>query len=83
MGWGVRWEGGSGWGTHVHPWLIHVNIWQKPPQFYKVISFQLKKKTSFNALRKIFKYFSETHIISLGKIAKIKAVHFFSELIMK
>ena len=19
--------GGSGWGTHVHPWLIHVNIW--------------------------------------------------------
>ena len=23
--------GGSGWGTHVHPWLIHVNVWQKPP----------------------------------------------------
>ena len=22
--------GGSGWGTHVHPWLIHVNVWQKP-----------------------------------------------------
>ena len=21
-------EGGSGWGTHVHPWLIHVNVWQ-------------------------------------------------------
>ena len=20
---------GSGWGTHVHPWLIHVNVWQK------------------------------------------------------
>ena len=19
-------EGGSGWGTHVHPWLIHVNV---------------------------------------------------------
>ena len=28
MGWGGRWEGGSGWGTHVHPWLIHVNVWQ-------------------------------------------------------
>ena len=27
--WGGRWEGGSGWGTHVHPWLIHVNVWQK------------------------------------------------------
>ena len=23
-------EGGSGWGTHVHPWLIHVNAQQKP-----------------------------------------------------
>ena len=18
---------------HVHPWLIHVNVWQKPPQY--------------------------------------------------
>ena len=22
-------EGGSGWGTHVHPWWIHVDVWQK------------------------------------------------------
>ena len=22
------WEGGSGWGTQVHPWRIHVNVWQ-------------------------------------------------------
>ena len=22
---GGRWEGSSGWGTHVHPWLIHDN----------------------------------------------------------
>ena len=36
--------GGSGWGTHVHPWLIHVNVWQKPVQYCKVISLQLKKK---------------------------------------
>ena len=27
MGWGGRWEGGSGWETHVNPWLIHVNVW--------------------------------------------------------
>ena len=31
--------GGSGWGTHVHPWLIHVNVWQKPLQYCKVIQF--------------------------------------------
>ena len=28
-GWiGKRWEGGSGWGTRVHPWLFHVNVRQ-------------------------------------------------------
>ena len=43
MGWGGRWDGGSGWGTHVNPWLIHVNVWQKPLQYYKVISLQLIK----------------------------------------
>ena len=43
MGWGGTEEGDSGWGTHVHLWLIHVNVWQKPPQYCKVISFQLKK----------------------------------------
>ena len=24
----MRWEGGSCLGTHVHPWWIHVNVWQ-------------------------------------------------------
>ena len=27
-GWGGRWEGGPGWGTHVYPWRIHVSVWQ-------------------------------------------------------
>ena len=39
--------GGSGWGTYIYPWLIHVNVWQKPLQCYKVISLQfeeIKKK---------------------------------------
>ena len=43
MGWWGRWEGGSGWGKHVNPWLIHVNVWQKPLQYCKVISLQLIK----------------------------------------
>ena len=38
-----RWEGGLGWGIHVTPWLIHVNVWQKPLQYCKVISLQLIK----------------------------------------
>ena len=50
----VHWDNPEGWdgeaggrwvqdeGTHVHPWLIHVNEWQKPPQYCKVISFHLK-----------------------------------------
>ena len=25
---GGRWEGGSGWETCVHPWQIHVDVWQ-------------------------------------------------------
>ena len=36
-GWRGRWAGGSGWGTHVNPWLFHFNVWQNPLQ---------KKKTN-------------------------------------
>ena len=51
-----RKEGGrSGWGTHVHPWLIHVNVWQKPPQYCKVISLQLKLKQNKQTKNKVKK----------------------------
>ena len=43
IGWGRRRERGSGRGTHVNPWLIHVNVWQKPLQYCKLISLQLIK----------------------------------------
>ena len=43
IGWRGTWEGGSGWGILVNPWLIHVNVWQKPLQYCKVISLQLIK----------------------------------------
>ena len=43
-GWGG--EGGrrgvQDGGTYIHPWLIHMDVWQKPPQYCKVISLQLK-----------------------------------------
>ena len=35
-------EGGSGWGTCVHLWKIHVDIWQNQYNYCKVISLQLK-----------------------------------------
>ena len=50
----MLWDNPEGWGgegsgsgvqdggIHVHPWLIHVDVWQKPPQYCKVISLHLK-----------------------------------------
>ena len=51
----VHWEDPEGWDgegsgrgdwdvIHVNPWLIHVNVWQKPLQYCKVISLQLIKR---------------------------------------
>ena len=39
--WGGRWEGGSGWGTCVHPWRIHVDVWQNQ---YNIVKFKKKIK---------------------------------------
>ena len=39
----LGWLRGMGWETHVNPWLIHVNVWQKPLHYCKVISLQLIK----------------------------------------
>ena len=30
--WIGRWEEGSGWGTHVNPWLFNFNVLQNPLQ---------------------------------------------------
>ena len=58
MGWRGRWEGGSGWGTHVHPWLTHVSVWQKPPpQYCKVIRLQFKKKVSGKTSFSTYNYY--------------------------
>ena len=44
MVWGGRWEGGSGWGTQVHPWQMHVDVWENQ---YNIVKFKkngMKKK---------------------------------------
>ena len=46
-----RWDGEGGRKgiqdgefMYIYGWLIHVNVWQKPLQYCKVISLQLKLK---------------------------------------
>ena len=63
IGWGGRWEGDSRWGTHVNPWLIHVDVWQKPLQYCKVISLQLKK--IIGKKKKITNFFFPHYYIGL------------------
>ena len=41
MVWGGTWEGGSGWGTCVHPWQIHVDVWQNQ---YNIVKLKNKIK---------------------------------------
>ena len=51
----------------VYPWLIHVNVWQKPLQFCKVISLKLikkKKKKTWEKKRKE-KYPLHTHFLEI------------------
>ena len=38
IGWGGRWEKGSGWWTHVHLWRIHVNVWQNQYNIVKYLA---------------------------------------------
>ena len=54
IGWRGRWEGGLWWGLHVYPWLIHVNVWQKPLQCCKVISLKLIKKIKIKKWSKAY-----------------------------
>ena len=44
MGWEVG--RGSGLGTHVHPWRIHVNVWQNQYSIVKQnkVKIKIKKK---------------------------------------
>ena len=44
--------------VHVNPWLIHVNIWQKPLQYSKVISLQLMKVNG----KKMYPLFNKTRV---------------------
>ena len=50
----------------MHPGLSHVNVWQKPAQYYKVISLQLKKNF-FNKKKHLKQYVAlNGHAVSAG-----------------
>ena len=57
----MEWEVGGRFkreGTCVYPWLIHVDVWQKPTQHCKAIILQLKinklkKNKQTNRLREV------------------------------
>ena len=45
--------GGIGMENTCNPWLIHVNVWQKPLQYCRVISLQLIKINEKKNLKKL------------------------------
>ena len=59
MIWGRRWERGSGLGTHVHPWQIHVNVWQNQYSTVKQNEVKIKIKKNLPAMQ-------EALVLSLG-----------------
>ena len=56
---------GSGWGTRVYLWQIHVDIWQNQ---YNIV--KLKKKKRIGALKKkpLSVQFEFTQRVSIGKV---------------
>ena len=81
MGWGRRWERGSGWGTHVNPWLIHVNVWQNPLEYCKVINLQLikingkkRKENGGDTLYSVTLYLYFIHFYRVGVTNKFKGL---------
>ena len=56
MVWGERREEGSGWGTHVHLWQIHFNIWLNQYNIVKLKNkIKFKKKGNFNKMELVRK----------------------------
>ena len=55
MEWGGRREEGSGWGTHVYLWRIHVDIWQNQYNIVKLKNKINLKKIKKKKFQRIFK----------------------------
>ena len=64
MIWGAWWEGGSGLGTHVHLWWIHVNVWQN--QYNILLYFFSNKQFYFIYFFFFYYFFTLQYCIGFG-----------------
>ena len=81
--WGGTWEGGSGCGIHVNPWVIHVNIQQNSLQYCKVISLQVIKingetKTKTEVVRRMRSEFEVADCFIVVNL-RVKGYYFKSD----
>ena len=56
---GGRREEGSGWGTRVYLWPIHVDIWQNQ---YNIVKLKIKKKKRYKKKRNVNILFIEKYM---------------------
>ena len=72
--WRRRSEGGSGLGTHVHLWWIHVDVWQNKYNIVKekkiIINFKKEKKSNFSIVSGTSNTYSVAFSIRLGEKKK-------------
>ena len=77
---GRRWEGGSGWETHVHPWLIHVNVWQKTNLKIR----KKKKLKNTNNILETYVYIEILDTYNMFILLKVRQIdEYFDSLIEK
>ena len=57
---GERREEGSGWGTRVYLWHIHVDIWQNQ---YNIVKFKNKKILKINKMIQLHKLVKRRYLI--------------------
>ena len=86
---GGRWERGSGWGTRVHLWWIHVDVWQNlcifmytSISFNKILSTTKKKKEKTKPLQycKVINLQLNKFILKKFGYSKAKGIKRNSEL---
>ena len=68
MVWEGRWEGGSGVGTYVHPWQIHVDVWQNQ---YSIV----KEKKRLHMWLLLLLLVDSTAVENLSEIHKLHLIY--------